>query len=67
MLRPGEAKRGLRVKHDDSGRKGVILSVFDRKGNGSGVMVEYATVRYDRTLDKAPHEQDHPTVVLSRA
>lgn len=60
-MRPGTTRRGDRVRHDVSGKSGVVLAVLDKRGE-KGVPVEYATVRFDRDGGT----RDHPTVTLSK-
>lgn len=62
MMRPGEAARGQRVRHDTSGKCGVVLKVYDQRGDGKGSSVEYATVRFDRGAGTG----EHPTVTLTK-
>jgi len=62
MMRPGEAARGQRVRHDSTGKCGVVLAVLDKAGHGKGAKVEYATVRFDRNGGTS----DHPTITLTK-
>lgn len=59
MMRPGEARQDQRVRHDHTGQRGTIISVFEEPG-WKRDPVDYATVRFDDGTVR-----DHPTFNLT--
>lgn len=60
-MRPGVLRHNDRVRHDVSGETGIIIRVFNKRGE-KGIPVEYAQMCYDRTGDA----RDHPTITLTK-